>query len=68
MRRSKRQLPAARRIKAALALRGLTQVELAHEMGLHVNTVCGAINHGLNEPTLRAIEERLNLKEELEVA
>ena len=60
MPRPKRQSPSARRIKAALAQKGITQTEIAEKLGLHKNTVCGAINHGLNEPTLRRIQDLIS--------
>lgn len=51
----------ARRLKSEIALRGLTQVALAEELGVHLNTISAAINHGLNEPTLVRIKKRLGL-------
>lgn len=65
MPRTKTQSPRARRIKAALAARGITQADLAREWGVHVNTVANAINHGLNEPTLMKILDRLDLPRNL---
>jgi lambda repressor-like predicted transcriptional regulator len=65
MPRLKRQSPRAKRIKSALAHRGITQAELAREWGVHVNTVANAINHGVNEPTLIKILDRLDLPRNL---
>lgn len=57
MARPKKQSPTARRIKAALAKKGLTQIDIARQLGVHPNTVCAAINHDLNEPTRLEIEK-----------
>ena len=56
MPRPKTQSPNARRLKADLALKGISQADLARRLGVHVNTINGAINHGLNEPTLNRIK------------
>lgn len=65
MPRPKTQSTRAKQIKAALSRRGITQADLAREWGVHVNTIANAINHGLNEPTLIRILDRLDLPRNL---
>ena len=65
MQATKPQSKRARTIRAELAARGLTQTDLSREWGIHINTINGAINHGLNKPTLLRILNRLRLSKDL---